>query len=87
MNDVERRQAMAIQPGDECVLLFVVMRKDQWDDVKLPKGSCQKAFEIGAIDELVDITMCRGWGALVSKTLHNLGNFICPPRLIVGPRG
>lgn len=83
----ERRKAMAVKPGDECILLFVIMRKDQWDDVKLPKGSCQKPFEIGEIETLIDVPTCKGWGALVSKTLNNLGKFVCPEKsnLILSP--
>ena len=70
------------KPGDEVVLLYAVINKNEWDKVKLPDGCHAKAFEVGRIDDLIESQVCRGWGAMCAASMNRLAKKICPTNIL-----
>lgn len=67
-----------MESGEETVLLYAVMRKSEWNKVKLPEGCYAKAFEAGPIESLCDVQTCKGWGALMAASVNRLAKKLCP---------
>lgn len=67
-----------IKTGEEVVLVFSIIKREDYGKLKIPDGSFSKAIELGPIEELCDMESCRGWGAWVGISLGKLGRKLCP---------
>jgi hypothetical protein len=77
-----------LKTGDEVILLYVVLPREDWEKVKLPQGCHAKAFETGPIERMVDVQTCKGWGAMMAASINRLAKKISPEianSLIVAP--
>lgn len=68
-----------MKSSDECVFIYAIVKKEDYDKVKLPQGaSFAKALEIGPASELCNMESCRGWGAMAGIALAKLGLKLFP---------
>jgi plasmid rolling circle replication initiator protein Rep len=67
-----------MKTGDEVILAFAVIKKDDWHKVSFPNGAFAKAWEVGTIEEMLDQQKCKGWGAMVAISICRLANKLCP---------
>jgi hypothetical protein len=67
-----------IKTGEEVVLVFSIIKREDYDKLKIPNGSYSKAIELGPVEELTNMENCKGWGAWVGISLGKLGRKLCP---------
>lgn len=67
-----------MKTGDDCIVMYAVIPKDQYGKVLLPDGSFAKAFQIGKVEQLVQMQECKHWGMLMSVSLQRLAKKLCP---------
>lgn len=80
-------QQQPIKTGDEIVFMCAIIKRDQWEGVKLPPGCFAKAYEVGKIEELTDVRVSRGWGAMAGTLINRLAKKLCPEAaLFLGPQ-
>lgn len=69
-----------MKTGDAVIVMYAVIPAEKWDDVKLPEGCFAKAFNVGNIEDLVQVHPCKGWGAMMAASINRLAKKICPDR-------
>lgn len=77
-----------IKIGDEIVLVYALVKRADYDKVRLPDGSIAKAIEIGPIETLCDHSRCKGWAAIIGVSLARAANKVVgevKAKLLKGP--
>lgn len=67
-----------VHTGDEVILVYAVLKRQDWEKVKFPQGCYAKAFETGPIERMVDTQTCKGWGAMMAASINRLAKKLCP---------
>lgn len=69
---------MEIKAGDDVVVMYAVIPKEQYGKLNMPDGSFAKAFHIGKVEQLVQFQECKHWGMMMTVSLQRLARKLCP---------
>ena len=70
-----------IDPEEEVVLAFAIVRKSDWDKAQYPPGSIALAWEVGEFRKFSDQQFCKGWGAMISTSLARAAKKFLPEEM------
>jgi hypothetical protein len=68
----ESQSGQPIKQDEEVVLVYAIVRREDYNKVLIPPGSFAKAMEIGPASDLCDMANCKGWGGIVGIALSRV---------------